>query len=126
MGRQSRARKRALKRASLTLLPSFSIDDAKEVIREDLPQDADQVLRLIAAANLLCADPKSKNISCDDLLFCVRRGGVAAEMGSRALNVRLGRRRDEDIRMEDFITDEHFWIDYIVDLETRTETSSNE
>lgn len=71
------------------------------------------MLRLIAAANLLCADPISELVDVDDFLHCVRRSGVAAEMGARALNVRLGRRKDEDIQVEDIIVDEGFWIDYV-------------
>ena len=71
-------------------------------------------LDLICAAASLCGDPMSEFVSVDDLLRCVERGGVAAEMGARALNVRLGRRPDEQITPADIIVDVAFWRTYIL------------
>lgn len=121
--RHSRARKRKLRRESS--LPSFTIDDARSLVSESNDTSSDGLLELIAAANVLCSDPNSESVRIEDFMQCVRRGGVPAEMGARALNVRLGRRRDEDIRMEDIITDEPFWIDYITSLEDSTDVAAD-
>lgn len=103
---RSKRRRRAREAREVARLP---VPEARIVV---LDTDCDP-LDLIFAANSLCADPLSESVSVDDLLQCVQRGGVAAEMGARALNIRLGRKTDEQITPEDIIVDPSFWRRYI-------------
>ena len=108
VSRRSRARRRARRRDDDAL--TLEVSEARRLIR-DPEQDA--IVHVAAANTLLeeCRDPTK--VSLEDLLECVRRGHVAAEMGAYALNLRLGRRSEDEITPEDSITDIDFWLRYI-------------
>ena len=109
--RHSRSRKRKLRREHDAL--TLPLNEALQVIR-----DARQApIRHVAAANtLLQASVDSNKVSLEDLLECVRRGHVAAQLGARALNLRTGRRTEDNLESEDSIVDIDFWVQYIQDM----------
>ncbi|MDC0719983.1 hypothetical protein [Nannocystis bainbridge] len=68
----------------------------------------------IAAANTI-VHASQEEVGIDDLLECLRRGHIAADLAAYALNVRLGRRTAEQITAEDNIVDVDFWLRYLAE-----------
>ncbi|WAS98894.1 hypothetical protein [Nannocystis punicea] len=102
--RHSRARRRA-RRGEGHL--RMELAEALRAIRD--PQRLPMV-HVAAADTLVHASPEEVGV--DDLLECLRRGHIAAELAAYALNLRLGRRSAEQITAEDNIVDVDYWIRY--------------
>lgn len=106
--RHRRARKRRKQRENDSL--TLELPQARSAIR-NLNESP---LVHIAAANTLCKNASDDSaVSIEDLLECIRRGHIAAELGAYALNLRLGRRTEETITPEDNIVDLEFWLRFI-------------
>lgn len=109
VSRLSRKRKRARKGTSdLSMMP---LDKALVLIRD---RSQPPIVHIAAAEALRRESGNLGRVSTEDLLECLLRGHVAAEIGAYALNIHLGRRTEDTIKSEDSITDPDFWIQYAI------------
>ena len=84
---------------------SMTIEEAKQAIQNDTASFS----AWVTAAGVLTSSHES---SLDDLLSCLNRRGLPAEMAATALYVRTGRARKCDT-IESFVTDYADWADYL-------------
>jgi hypothetical protein len=83
----------------------MNVETAQRTVRQENASFADYV----TAAAVLCS---SEDASYDDLLFCLTRRGIPAEMAAIALYRRTKRKRSSD-DPSSIITDRDDWADYL-------------
>ena len=83
----------------------MTIEEARRIIQNDVASFSEWV----TAAGVLTSSNES---STDDLLCCLRRRGLPAEMAAVTLYARTARPRAGD-SIESFVVDAKDWLDYL-------------
>lgn len=89
----------------------MTLEEAKQTIENDSASFSNWVM----AAGILTSSSES---SLEDLVACLKRKGLPAEMAATALYVRTKRPRLDD-SIQSIVLDQQDWADYVKRMETQ-------